>query len=235
MIRICWFVVVLTMAGACAGQAAIITFDFTGVAPGQHSPWTTTSAIDSNVTLTTGFSTGSGLTGNTGDDRFNARGWTSPGTATLADSISGNDYVYFVITPNNGCAIDLNSATITFTLQTSLTGPNNYTLMDSINGFSDGNQLQNGSGIANTTTSLSYTYGSTGNDNISGTIEFRIYGYDASGGTGTMSVNALSLGGSITAVPEPAAWGAIFGACSLALCGGRVWRQRRPQNRNAIT
>jgi hypothetical protein len=72
---------------------------------------------------------------------------------------------------------------------------------------------------------LNYTLASSGFDSESA-VEFRIYGYN-SGSSGTMSANAFSLGGTVTAVPEPAASGAIAGAGLLALCSLRIWRQRR--------
>jgi hypothetical protein len=46
-----------------------------------------------------------------------------------------------------------------------------------------------------------------------------------SGSRDTFGIDDFSL--TYSAVPEPAAWGAIAGAGLLALCGWRIWQQRR--------
>jgi len=218
-------IVALTGLGACVSEGAVITFNFTGTDPGQSSPWTQTSELDPNATLQTGFSIGPGLLGSTGDDRFNARNWTVGGT--LATAIGNGDYFGFVITPNSGHILNLNSATATFTLQVSGSGPTTYALMSSLGGFADGAELQTGTGIANATSSLLFTFGATGYDDIVGPVEFRIYGYGGTSLAGTMSANAFSLGGTITPVPEPAEWGLICAMGLLGVCGLHSWRERR--------
>jgi hypothetical protein len=228
MIRICWFIVVLTFAGACACRAAIITFDFTGTSPGTSGPWTATSASDPNLTLTSGFNEGSGITGNSGANRFNAKGWKTADN-TFGSAISVNSFFTFTIQANSGYVLDISGATITLTLTPSTTGPADYALESSIGGFSTSSALN---------TEATLTQGSANNLTVvlptsttydtSSAVEFRIYGYGTTGTSGaTMSADAFSLGGTVTAVPETAAGGAIAGVGLLAIYGGRVWRQYR--------
>jgi hypothetical protein len=74
--------------------------------------------------------------------------------------------------------------------------------------------------------------GSSLTDSDGSPLIFKIFG---SGGTGTqpnianwriddISITATS---DLAAVPEPAASGAMSGAGLLALCGWRIWQQRR--------
>src|SRR5882724_93144 len=214
--------------GVLEAEAALATFKFTVTNPGQNSPWNTGTTTDPNAS-TTGFTLGPGVLGNTGNNRFNANSW-SIGT-TLASALSGNDYFGFVLSVNSGFAADLNNAVINLTLQTSWTGttgtgPKNYAVFSSIGGFTEGNELQQGTvaGIQ----SFTPTFGSSGNDNATGNIEFRIYGWNATSTVGTMSDNALSLGGTIAAVPEPVnvALG-VFGIGFVGVAGGRWLLKRR--------
>jgi hypothetical protein len=227
MIRKWQFILVLMAAGACSGRAGIVTFDFS-TATGQNSTWNTGTTIDPHAT-TTGFADGSGVNATSGSARFNANYWNTG--STLAGAIGGNDYFGFVVTIDPGYAANLNGATVTFTLQSSWTGtsgngPKNYALLSSIGGFTSGSELKSGT-IAGTQ-SFNYTFASSGFDDETGNIEFRVYGWNAVNGSGTMSANnTFSLGGTINSVPEFPAGGAIAAAGLLALCGLRVWRQRR--------
>jgi hypothetical protein len=218
----------LILIGAVfSAQSAIITFNFTGTNPGQSGPWNTGTTIDPNAADGTGFALGSGITGNSGNNRFNASSWTS--ASDLATAQGNNDYFGFTITPSSGYGLNLNGAVASFTLQVSSTGPHIYSLVDIIGGGSP-NDLQDGTFASGAqTTAFSYTFGSTGNNNITSGVEFRIYGYNASSLAGTMSANAFSLTGSVvptgsTPVPEPGEWGLISALGLLGLCGVSTWR-----------
>ena len=72
-------------------------------------------------------------------------------------------------------------------------------------------------------------------NNQSSDIWFRIAAVNTSTGSGsrdTFGIDDFSL--TYSAVPEPAAWGAITGAGLLALCGLRIWRQSRRGGRCEI-
>ncbi len=63
--------------------------------------------------------------------------------------------------------------------------------------------------------------------NTSITMRFFASGQTATGGWGfisSTSVDGLSLGGSVSAIPEPSTYAAIFGALALV---GTVWHRRR--------
>jgi hypothetical protein len=218
-------------------QSAIITFNFTGTNPGQNGPWNTGTTIDSNATDGNGFALGTGITGSTANNRFNAANWT--GFNPLGTAEGNGDYFGFTITPSSGYSLNLDSAVATFSLQVSSTGPHSYSLVEVIGGgslidlqdgtFSSGAQTNNG---------LTYAFASTGNDNITSGVEFRIYGYNASNtGSGTMSANAFSLTGSVvpvqesSAVPEPAECGLVSALALLGICGVSIWRNHRTAKR----
>jgi hypothetical protein len=212
---------ILSCASVC--QGVLVTFDFSG-ASYVNSSWSTGTTTDSHATASA-FADGAGITAASGSGRLNASAWTQTGGLGTAEG--NNDYFGFTITPNSGYGINLNLAVVTFTLQVSPSGPHSYSLVDKIGsgGLAD---LQDGTFTSGAqTTSFSYTFGSSGNDNITSGVEFQIYGYDATAGAGTMSANAFSLGGTISAVPEPAEWGAISALGLMGICGLREWRQRR--------
>ena len=213
------------LASVHLGQGSIVMFDFSGTSPGLNAPWNTGTTIDSNAS-STGFTLGSGVGGASGNNRFNANGWST--AATLTSAISDDDYFGFTLALSGGSILNLNSAVAAFTLQVSSTGPRRYALMSSINGFSDGAELLSGALEAGAqTVNLMHTFGASGYDGLSTAVEFRIYGLEAGGAGGTMSVNALSLDGSIVPVPEPAAMGGIAGLGLLLIFAFQTWRERR--------
>jgi hypothetical protein len=210
----------LTIAGVCAmaigAKAQIITFNFTGTNPGQNGPWTTTSFIDSNVTLSTGFSLGSGISGNTGNNRFNASFWTT--TTLESDAITNGDFLTFTLTAQPGFVMNLNSASISYTLQNSGTGPDFAGVYTSVGGFTAGSAASTPTlNAAGATTPTTFSLAASGFNNLS-TITFRIYGWGASSTAGTLSANAFSItGGSTSAVPEPSTYMMLLGGALMMI------------------
>lgn len=192
----------LLVACTCPCQSALIAFDFTGTNPGQHRPWNTGTVIDPNAS-TAGFNFVA-LSGETGNNRFNASGWATSVGGGPNSGILNNTYFGFVIAPASGYDFDLNSAAISFTLQMGVNGPPNYSLMSSIGGFTTGSpRLQDGALSGTDPIPFTFTFPSSGFNDIAAPVEFRIYGYNAATAGGAMSVNALSLDGAVTPVPEP--------------------------------
>lgn len=218
--------IVFAVVVALRCDAQLVTFNFTGTSPGQNSPWSATSVLNSSLSINTGWSLGAGVTGSTGNNRFNASSW-STGT-TFAEASTGNEYIYFSLTPSSGYELDLRSASLSFVLQNSATGPDFYSIRSSADSY--GTDLSASSTALNsaggtTTTSLTLPNSITLSA-LSGPLEFRIYGWGASGGT--MSVNSWSMTGSVSAVPEPATTTAIAGGVVLV---SAMWlrRKRRTQ------
>lgn len=209
-----------------AAQAQLVVFNFTGTSPGQNTPWTSTSTLASGITLT-GWTLGN-VTGNVANNRFTATSWDSTTNGTFSTASAGGDYITFSITPTSGNQLNLSGATITYTLQNSANGPDYYSVRSSIDSF--GSDLSASSaalnqGGTNTPSSTSLTLpSSVAYTGLTNTVEFRIYGWGAGVGSGTMSVNAWSMTGSVSAVPEPATYAVILGGVVLA---GTLWQRRR--------
>lgn len=222
--RALWLLFGLLVA-TTAARAQLVVFNFTGTSPGQNTPWTSTSTLASGITLT-GWTLGS-VTGNSANNRFTATSW-STGTA-FSDASTGNDYITFSITPTAGNQLSLSGATISFTLQNTSTGPDFYSVRSSIDSFgSDLSASSTALTAAGATTSTSLTLpSSVSYTGLTTAVEFRIYGWGASSGTGTMSVNAWSMTGGVSAVPEPSTYAAIAGGLVLA---GACWQRRRTRS-----
>ena len=221
---------ILTGLGAYVSNAALATFNFTGTNPGQNSPWNTGTVMDPNAS-TIGFSLGAGIGGAAANNRFNANSWSTG--ATVAGAVADEAYFGFVLTVDTGYIANLDGASVDFILLTSWTGasgngPKNYALFSSIDGFASGSELMNDT-VAGTSPTLTYTFNGTSYDNLTGDIEFRVYGWNAVTGAGTMSANTFAVGGEIllAPVPEPAEWGLIAAVGLLGICGQHAWRVRR--------
>ncbi len=175
------------------GQS-IFTNPITGTNPGQTAGfYTTNQSFNINITVS-GISKGSGINGNIGSDRYNARGWNSIGT-------NPNAYFEFTLTPNSGYKIDF--LNFEYTGQASSTGPNSFAFKSSLDNYNTniGTPIATGSII---------DLSGTEYQNINSAITFRIYGWGASGGSGTFSLNDFTFNGTISALPpcgtETATW-----------------------------
>lgn len=106
---------------------SILTFDFAGLGGGEATANSNTN--NANLTSST-ISRGAGLTASANGDRFNATAWA---TTSIANAVSGNDYMEFTITPNSGFQFSVSS--IVFQIQRSATGLTAVALRSSADGY----------------------------------------------------------------------------------------------------
>lgn len=194
-------------------NAEVITMnEITGNDPGLQNPYTTGLSVMTNITAS-GIGHGSGVTGNSGDDRYNAKSWSS-------NSLDTNDYFTFTIDANDGYQIDLTS--FTYDSTTSGTGPASFELRSSLDSFTSAI----GSPTANGTTTIDLSAAEF--QNLTDPVEFRLYGYSASSSAGTFSVDSYEFDGNITATPNPEPQSLALIAVGASLM---LWKQRRPRKR----
>lgn len=154
--------------------------------PANHNPYTIGDVKDANITVS-GVGRGSGIADNAGTGRYNAKGWTN------TTSIDADDYFTFTLTPNSGYKI--NFASLDFTLQRSNTGPANFSVRSSRDNYATSIETIPATGTTGSPKTVSLS-GATF-QNITSAITFRIYGYDASGPTGTASINDFTFNGQV--------------------------------------
>ncbi len=158
-------------------SGTLVTFDFTGQSGSEAS----VSAATMAAGITGGaLSRAAGLTAVSGAGSINSSGWS---TAAMADKTL---YYTFSVTPAAGCTLGL--ASLAIQTAASGTGPANFDVGTSVDNY----------------TALSTAYGGTSTDTVTlsasaaGAITVHVFGYGATGSTGTMRVEGtLSLTGSI--------------------------------------
>ena len=160
---------------------SIFTNPINGNNPSSSNPFINQQVLNSNLTVS-GIGFGSGLIANAGDDRYNLRAW-STGALLL------NDYIEFTLTPNASFKINFTSFVYGGTASTN--GPENFVLRSSLDNYA--------SNIASLSTSgATVTLSSTNFQNVTTSITFRIYGYNAITATGTFSINDFTFNGYVT-------------------------------------
>jgi hypothetical protein len=169
---------------------------------------------------------GSGVSASNTTDFFSANGFN---TISLAAAISGGDYLSFTITPAAGFALNISSVSFNSGVSSAVTNFN-AALLSSATGFDAAGALHSYSFATTTPPTQSITLsGTAALQNVSGALEFRLYGWRDSAGTSTfrlrtLSGNDLVVTGSVTAIPEPGTYAVILGAMVLV---GAVIRRRR--------
>ena len=121
------------------------------------------------------------LAAESGSGSINASGWPTTSTANAAD------YFTFTVTPGAGCTVTL--TTLAIDVKASSTGPATADVATSGDTFAK--HTASFAGTSTPSVTLASPSGT-------GPIEVRVYGYGASGASGTLRIeNTLTLSGSV--------------------------------------
>lgn len=160
------------------GLPQLWTNDITGIDPGLASPYTTGDIFNPDITVS-GISRGSGISGNAGNNRYNANGWDSPG-------LDQNDYFEFTLTPITGKTI--NFINFIYNGSRSATGASSFAIRSSIDGFSTDIGLVYVTGNTVDLSNIKY-------QNVFCPITFRIYGWGGTNSGGTYGIEDFTFNG----------------------------------------
>lgn len=221
----------IAAAVATATHAQILAFDFyTG---GPQSPATWSSEItNANLDTTSGFNLltrGAGAAASSATNSFRTTGFQNNGIST-----ANTDYFQVVVRANTGYTLSLSGIAANFAGTTSYSASpgvsmqwaysldgTNFTLIGSPSSrIGNGSSTFDFSGVSalqsvGSTTSITLRYYASGQTNTGG------WGFISSAN----DAYGLQLNGTVTAIPEPSTYAAIFGA--LALAGVVVHRRRQ--------
>lgn len=203
----------LLLAGTSANAQSICSNTIDGTDTYLQNPFTTGDVVDPNLTVS-GIGRGAGLSGNTAGNRYNARSWSF-------DALDEADYFTWTLTPSTGYEIDFTS--VNGAWQRSSTGPNQFALRTSLDSF--GSDIATGS-ITGSASPSDYNIDLSALQNISSTIEFRLYAWGGSNANGTFSINDFSFNGSVvpSEVTTPTLAGDYNGDDSVDAADYTIWR-----------
>ncbi|MDW8853113.1 PKD-like domain-containing protein, partial [Flavobacterium sp. MMLR14_040] len=153
----------------------------------SNTTYTTGDVKDANITVS-GISKGSGVTAATVNGVYTGTDWDS-------NSFNQNDYFQFTLTPNTGYKINFNSFVYAGITGGSGSGPANFAVRSSLDGFTS-NIWTGATASASATISLS----GTAFQNIGAAITFRIYAYGSSNGNRTYGIDNFTFNGSVTCI-----------------------------------
>ncbi len=189
-----FFFLATFLAVVSFGFGQIITFDFNGNLGNETS---VTSNYNVPNLTSSSISRGAGLNAFNNVNRFNSRSWAS---TSIANAITGNDYVQFTITPISG--YQFNMSTIIFNIQRSDVGLRGIALRSSIDGYT--NNIDGEKNIADNTNITEVVTFTVNQSNITTSVIYRVYGW-AEFGTGAGGFegvgNDIIVNGSVYAIP----------------------------------
>jgi hypothetical protein len=205
------------------GEAQIVAWDFNGSLGNETSSNANTLHARLNpVTITRG----AGLGATPLADSFAAVGWSTTST-TLAAAQTANEYFAFTVSPIAGYAVSFSTLNATFG-RTAVGAPNQFQWQYSLDGFASAGVNIGSVVVFNSIQSYGQSQGSISLSGISALqsissasqVEFRLYAYGATGASGTVHFgylegNELALGGSVSAIPEPATYVCWVGLVAL--------------------
>lgn len=175
------------------GWGQILTFEFSALAGNEVSA--TSNSNDANLTSST-ITRGAGLTASTNGGRFNATNWA---LTSIANAVSGNNYMEFTITPNSGYQFNVSSIDVQW--QRSATGNTAISLRSSLDSYAtDLDAVKN---VVDNTSTQTFTWTFT-QENSTTPVTYRLYSYAeaaaGSGGPGDGAGNDIIVNGAVSAV-----------------------------------
>lgn len=186
----------------------LVAYDFSGYA-GDEARGTSTT-VNVNMQDPAYIFRGLGVNANGNANRFNGNNWTE---TSLANAIIANDYFSCAISADVGYFFDVTN--IVFNFQRSTTGGQDWALRSSADAFATDLDSWIALGNSTQTSDLSGA-GLTG----LAAIEFRMYGYNGTGGSGSAGYEGvgddLIINGTTAVIPEPTTV-AMLGAGLAAL------------------
>jgi hypothetical protein len=186
---------------APASYAALLgQYDFgTGTPANANANNLAPSSVANNLSFSN-FGSGSGVTNPGTNTNGFATGNPNPAIirTSWGSSFTNNDYFNFSVTPTNSSTINLSN--LVFDAQRSNTGPNTIEIRSSLDNYASA--IASSSSIPTSFGSRSFNLSSL--TNISQPLDLRIYGYGASGTTGTLRLDNVQLNGDVgTPTPAP--------------------------------
>lgn len=182
---------VLVSFGVQASPAPVVILSNTidGTNPSSTNPFTSGQVVATGLT-STGIGRGPGLSAVNASNVFSANNWIT--TSSL--NLGANDYFEFTLTVTPGYVLNLDG--FTYTGQRNNNGPRAFSFRSSLDSY--------GSAIGTdfTTTSTAAqnrTVGLTAAayQGLTGTVTFRLYGYNAGNNGGQFSINDFSFQGEL--------------------------------------
>ncbi len=177
--------------GAVEVQGQILTFEFSALAGDEATAGS--SSNNANLNSST-ISRGAGLSASANAQRFNATSWA---VNSIADAVSGNDYMEFTITPNAGYQFSVSSIVVQW--QRSATGNSAISLRSSVDSYAT--DLDAVKSVTDSTSTQTFTWTFT-QANSNAPVTYRFYSYaEATGGTGGPgdgSGNDIVVNGTVT-------------------------------------
>ncbi|MEW6156783.1 MAG: hypothetical protein AB1813_05085 [Verrucomicrobiota bacterium] len=204
------FISLAVLLSSAALHAQLVVFSFNGSA-GNESTFAP-DAQPANGTVGN-MSRGSGLTPSSAAGTFSSTSFT---TGTLDTT----DFYSFTITPDAG--FDLTLTSLQLDERRSSTGITSWSVRSSLDNFSSDLSLFNVPDDTNTRLDQTTTLGAAF-QNLTSTIEFRIYGFASESGAGTWRIDNVEAFGSFSPVPEPEEYAL---AAALGLVGFAFWRRK---------
>lgn len=183
--------VVAALVGLCSlvvparGQVPIFSNPITDSNPSAANPFTAGQTTATNLTGI-GIGRGSGITANSGGNRYNAANWSTSG-------FDSNDYFSITFAPVTGYSVEVSSFSLTS--QRSGTGPNSFALRTSASGYTTNipATINAGNGSEGPVDTISAEM-----VNLTAAGGFRLYGWGATGASGTYSVNQFAITGLVS-------------------------------------
>jgi uncharacterized repeat protein (TIGR02543 family) len=189
------FIACLVAAMPVYAQSILVS-DFNGTEPALHTPWTPISYLDPNISYS-GWRLGQGAIPTPGINNALAFYFSATSVdSNLAEAIRDKEYVYFSIQPTTG-TLNLSGKKVNFDIQRiDWWAPRTYVVFTSVAGFAEGSQLFTTASLDNgdyANHQFSFIIPPAGYDGLTGTIEFRIYGFEARYDGHDTSLTAFSI------------------------------------------